>query len=537
MISGAAANVLDFGAVGDGVTDDTAAIQACFDSLAGGEYVVFPEGTYSVTSTVTVPVGCFIFGYGAHLVRTSPGNDQILYVIGTITDVLVAGLELSGNDTGSQGVGLRFSTCTRATAQDIIIHDCWNGSSAIDCSQIIWDGVQLQDLKAYGVVPTDCDLVIVNNVIAKDFTGPNGAAVESKRCREIVISNVVIENIKDGSGTGGHGINIRAADTTATERVAISNITIDGVDKAGIFCHIDDSTSSMEGVTVSNVNADDVGFSVIQLTGDSSAPMKQVSVTGVTCTGSALTSPASLAYLDVFRVDIIANECRGGVTIKSCNNGVANVILNDCMYGQATAGDEVLVVGAQGSTDNICNNVHIHGTISRSVDTNGSRAFLVDDGATVGMKNIQADLDIRGFDEAETVIFDPKTLAIGGNRVRYRLAKEPGDPFNELEYPVFAASPGTTGTLAVDVTLPNKVYFGVLTGNITISNPLAPLDGQTLELSMRQAAASSFTVTFSYEFKTDFSMGATNNSFNTVTFRYVDAASRWLQVAKAENLT
>ena len=53
MISGAAANVMDFGAVGDGVTDDTAAIQACFDSLAGGEYVVFPEGTYSVTSTVT----------------------------------------------------------------------------------------------------------------------------------------------------------------------------------------------------------------------------------------------------------------------------------------------------------------------------------------------------------------------------------------------------------------------------------------------------------------------------------------------------
>jgi len=44
-------SVKDFGAVGDGVTDDTAAIQAALDSGAGGVYL--PEGTY-LFSTLTV---------------------------------------------------------------------------------------------------------------------------------------------------------------------------------------------------------------------------------------------------------------------------------------------------------------------------------------------------------------------------------------------------------------------------------------------------------------------------------------------------
>ena len=44
MIDGAAANVKDFGAVGNGTTDDTEAIQAAIDS--GAKRIIFPEGTY-----------------------------------------------------------------------------------------------------------------------------------------------------------------------------------------------------------------------------------------------------------------------------------------------------------------------------------------------------------------------------------------------------------------------------------------------------------------------------------------------------------
>jgi len=47
MINGAPINVLDYGAVGDGVTNDTAAIQAAIDS---GNSILFPNKTYLVTS-------------------------------------------------------------------------------------------------------------------------------------------------------------------------------------------------------------------------------------------------------------------------------------------------------------------------------------------------------------------------------------------------------------------------------------------------------------------------------------------------------
>lgn len=72
MIEGAPVNVLDFGAVGDGTTNDTAAIQAAVNAaLASGASLYVPAGSYLLTSQINVNLydaavarGLIIFGDG-----------------------------------------------------------------------------------------------------------------------------------------------------------------------------------------------------------------------------------------------------------------------------------------------------------------------------------------------------------------------------------------------------------------------------------------------------------------------------------------
>jgi hypothetical protein len=58
------ASVKDYGAKGDGSTDDTAAIQTCLNSVPSGSMVVFPSGTYIVSASILFPGNIRIVGAG-----------------------------------------------------------------------------------------------------------------------------------------------------------------------------------------------------------------------------------------------------------------------------------------------------------------------------------------------------------------------------------------------------------------------------------------------------------------------------------------
>ena len=57
-------SVKDFGAKGDGVTDDTAAINAAIASVSFGGNILFPNGTYLVTSQIVVTAKVKLIGFG-----------------------------------------------------------------------------------------------------------------------------------------------------------------------------------------------------------------------------------------------------------------------------------------------------------------------------------------------------------------------------------------------------------------------------------------------------------------------------------------
>jgi len=66
-------NVKDFGAVGDGVADDTAAIQAAINA-ATGKQLVLPSGTYKISGTLNLLNSIYIVGYGQCTLQQSQAN-------------------------------------------------------------------------------------------------------------------------------------------------------------------------------------------------------------------------------------------------------------------------------------------------------------------------------------------------------------------------------------------------------------------------------------------------------------------------------
>jgi hypothetical protein len=100
-----ALSVKDFGAVGDGVADDTAAFQAAVDALpATGGCVFVPSGTYLLASTVLIDKNdVAIIGQGRSSVILKDSADYSLINVGS-----VAGTTEGNRIRGFSCIGLKF---------------------------------------------------------------------------------------------------------------------------------------------------------------------------------------------------------------------------------------------------------------------------------------------------------------------------------------------------------------------------------------------------------------------------------------------
>ena len=100
-------SVKDFGAVGDGIADDTSAIQAAIDAVSRG-VLVFPQGTYNTSATINIAAknaqndatqsNLEILAYGAKIVSTVSGSTAALYINGC-KRLIISGLEVSAAST------------------------------------------------------------------------------------------------------------------------------------------------------------------------------------------------------------------------------------------------------------------------------------------------------------------------------------------------------------------------------------------------------------------------------------------------------
>ena len=104
-------SVKDFGAVGNGVTDDTAAIQAAITYVCPLGYgLLFPNGTYKITASLKIPVNTSEWSFfgpaqGTEIVQhTIGGNGEAIFEFagGDISQFNISNLKLRWNDVNPQ---------------------------------------------------------------------------------------------------------------------------------------------------------------------------------------------------------------------------------------------------------------------------------------------------------------------------------------------------------------------------------------------------------------------------------------------------
>lgn len=106
-INGEVVNVKEFGAKGDGLTDDTAAIQAAINALAsaGGE-VFFPAGTYVISSTLTASGPLRLAGVDPISSVIKASTSARMFDSGGYDGIRIERLTFDGNDVAQGGVAL-----------------------------------------------------------------------------------------------------------------------------------------------------------------------------------------------------------------------------------------------------------------------------------------------------------------------------------------------------------------------------------------------------------------------------------------------
>lgn len=109
-------SIKDFGAVGDGLTDDTLAIQ---QALAAHNSVFVPEGTFLVTATTTVGPGQALFGAGQASIIKASSNSFVTIEI-PANRASIRNLRIENGLAGIKLFG-RDAECTQNSITDVQI--------------------------------------------------------------------------------------------------------------------------------------------------------------------------------------------------------------------------------------------------------------------------------------------------------------------------------------------------------------------------------------------------------------------------------